>query len=335
MLFYNVTPNIVEDWNEYWAIHFCSILEFLHYHKQLSEKPSELVNYPNWSLNDLRGYVSNGYYVGSAVRGSMENWAFQYFLLNYLNSNIYSNIFDEIINNINTIYNSYIVTEIIHAEFILTGRDSVLGNDIGINECHRYIPFMDNNSIKSAILNSDFILKLTDIFGFTTGIFCEVESKYGKVNRLNYWVKKNHSLISFSIENSQVYSDGVWLNIEKVGGLDRVKIIFSNKNNIISDYQLCLNWIIQLIHDGRRLRVKSGTRIFDHFLDILISNWSKPVIGSIDIIKSYIKNKSVFLENTDINVPKLTLNYTSGYTPSLFLSENTGWRHISRSYLPY
>ena len=325
MIAHEVNQNIIEDFHEYWAIHFCSILEFLHYHKQLSEKPLELNNYPDWSLNDLRGHIPLGYYFNTAVQGSMKNWSFQYFLLNYLNSNIEFRIVDEITDCVNSIYGRYILEDISNFEFILTGRDSILGDRVGIRECNSYIPHTESSLVSNAISNSDLLLKITDKFGFSRGVFCEVESKYGKVDGLNYWAKKNHSLISFSIENNEIYGKKVWIDRVYVEGCYRVKVYFNSNTNVISDFYTCLNWINNIISTGKSFNLKRENNIFDYFIDLLISNWYQPVITTINIVKSFIKNRNSFLDGQQVNVPKLAL-YPITRKPSLFLLDNIDWR---------
>lgn len=328
MLVYNVTPNIVEDWNEYWAIHFCSILEFLHYHKQMSEKPTELVGYPNWTLNELRGHISQGYYYDIAIQGAMKNWAFQYFLVNYLNNNMGFNVVNKIVEIINGIYNSYVIRDFTQFKFILTGKDSSLSDSINIKEFNSFIPYLARNNIDYSISNSDLLLKLTDSFGYSQGVFCEVESKYGKVSGSNYWEKKNHSIVSFSVENNQTYDKGIFLQTEYLNGLSRIKIFFNSTNSVVSDFNMVLSWIIRVISEGKRFELRRGNDIFDYFIDLLIQDWNQPVTNTIDTIKSFIKNRDFFLNEQHVNVPKLNLYYVT-HKPSLFLSDNLGWRYLT------
>lgn len=203
-MWYPIKPTFIDNLYEYWAIHFCSVLEFLHYHKQMSEKALDLHTYPTWSLNDLRGHLPVNYYGSKDVFNKMRNWAFQYFLVKYLNTNLAFYIVDEIIDRINSIHKRYIINDFTNYEFILSGRDSKLSDNIKMGfTFNRCIPFnFYDKNIQNSIDNSDIILVLTDQFGFKTAVFCEVEFVANKIFGGNYWNKKNHSIVSFSVENN-------------------------------------------------------------------------------------------------------------------------------------
>ena len=77
---------IIPGHKSYWATHFCSVFECLHYHTTLEESPRKLDQFPNWSMSDLRGNLPTNFFY--YLKRWVYNWGFQYFIANYLNQKV-------------------------------------------------------------------------------------------------------------------------------------------------------------------------------------------------------------------------------------------------------
>jgi hypothetical protein len=253
---------------DYWCSHFVSILQCLHYHVNLKNSPRTLSNYPNWSLQDLRGRNSSFYM--QSIEPYLRNWSFQYFLINFLNSELGVNISIALRESITSINNFKHLEDFKFFRFESAGIDSDFSRIAYLTD---QIKFRNiNTPRKHVAFNSDLALSFTktnDGTGDKLLAFGEVEGNYGhKLLKEQFWDDKHPDLdFGIGVVSTQKpkktkknpftppTQPQITLNYFKHWSGYKAIVLIAREHNIVQDFHDAIQLLIDIYYRGPNFRV--------------------------------------------------------------------------------
>ena len=157
-----INLGIIENEKSYWANHFYSVIQCLQYHKTLQYSPRKLDNYPLSSLSDMRGNFPINFL--DSIQRYLQNWGFQYFLVNFLNQKSSHQVVETIINQISNMYNVNFSTSFSEYTFYISGNDSSLSQELQNDFTDVFPPELRNIKVNTQKLinESDICLVIKD-----------------------------------------------------------------------------------------------------------------------------------------------------------------------------
>jgi hypothetical protein len=266
MIIQPISLGILTNNKSYWANHFYSIIQTMHYHNNLKYK---LYNFD--TLSSMRGTLPLNFF--NDIEQYLKNWGFQYFLVNFLNyDNSASSIVKELIKKLSKEYNVKFSKKLTQYTFYIAGSNSKLTYQLK-DKFTELFPSELNESKgnKNNIINrSDICLVLTNPnINKKVGIFGEVEGLKGyNLNRASYWNnKQDFSVFSFGVisgNNKKVYFDNFMLN-----NVNKIPCFFEQSNPIIIDFWKTLAYMKSLFTNGiYKYNLCTKNDEFDFFLKV-------------------------------------------------------------------
>jgi len=300
-------PNsVIEESKSYWATHFCSLLECLHYHTQLQHNASHLPQYPSWSLSDMRGNLPNNFFY--MLKNHIYNWGFQYFIVNFLNQKSGSMIVEKLIEELSNSYNIKFSNNLTCYYFYISGYDSKLSIDLEsrFSEIFPRKVGLALPVIPDVIKNSDICLVLKDsVENINVGIFGEVEGHKGhKLKWESFWRNKSDYCV-FAIGVIKSECNGCYLDVFNDLNAPKVNLYFEAKHFVVDDFRQAVDYIEQLFLSGPKTMLHIKDEELGFFVDYIKNNWNKPVIELIGFIKKFI-NFNDYVGKIDGRLPFVT-----------------------------
>lgn len=273
-----INLGIIENEKLYWANHFYSAIQCLQYHKNLQYSPRRLDNYPLSSLSDMRGNFPINFFEN--IQKYLENWGFQYFLVNFLNQKSTHNIVGTIITQISEMYNVSFSTSFSEYTFYISGNDSSLSSELQNNFTDVFPSEVKNIKVNTQKLinESDICLIINKPNSYEKiALFGEIEGVYGnKLRNKSYWDKKqDFCVFSFGVtkgKNKQCYFENIHID-----GINRVCLFFEEDNYVVRDFRLTLEYIKHLFFSASSFKLKTNNDEFDFFLYLIKEYWNQPI----------------------------------------------------------
>ena len=289
-----INQGLITNNDEYWAMHFCSVLETFYYHKTL-EYSFNHTAFDNTmkSLCNFKGLFETGFLF--KLRNNLENWGLQYLLCYYLKSDIGKEILtlliDEVIQS-NGYYFSYDQSSV---EIFVTGEDS--------NKCRCIDKITRENTLVfgfedqkiehlwNSINHTDLCIIISPI-GLDNinklAIIGEVEGHSKTKNMLgnSFWVKQP-TACRFGI-GIKWEEDGI--SIQRFKTIDNgIKVIvqIGTKAYIIHDFHESITVIQILFYYGynSKFTVPKGS---EYIVSLIKDYWTKPVLDLIGMLTNMI-----------------------------------------------
>lgn len=290
---------LITNYRCYWATHFYSILQCLHYHHLLQYHPKNLNNYPLWSLCDLRGHCPLNFF--DNIQTYIKNWGFQYFLVSFLNQKLNSNVVSKLIEHIENAYDVEFVKTLDRFSFHISGHDSSIESNLSKQFSEVFPNQLNNNmfpNLNNLIKHSDICLILTNSQTQSkVGVFGEIEGVHGSKQRnASYWAKKNDFCI-FGIAvvdgPGKIYIDTVESN-----NITKIIIFIEKQNYIVEDYRYVIDIMKYLFLIGPDYTFRNTDDELDYFFNKIKKNWCMPVIKLLDDLKQYISPEDIIGMNS-------------------------------------
>ena len=283
-----LNSSIITGHKSYWATHFCSFFECLHYHT-LEESPNKLKNYPNWSLSDYRGHIPNNFFY--VLKRWVRNWGFQYFMANYLNQKVGDYIVDELLDKLSYEFGATFSRDLDKHWFYVSGVDSKLSDDLS----GRFDSIFPNKvgllppDMRKVIRNSDLCLVLKNIKeDVNVGIFGEVEGNKGyKLTTDTFWNNKSDYCV-FAIGVDKGSSKECYIDVFDYNGAPKVNIIFEAEHHVVKDFHRVLGAMENLFHNGPKTHFDPLEEEFGFFINYIKMNWDQPVSDIVDFFYKFI-----------------------------------------------
>ncbi|ENJ1524192.1 hypothetical protein AB0522_003172 [Vibrio parahaemolyticus] len=284
----SLASSIITEHKSYWATHFCSFFECLHYHT-LQESPNKLKDYPNWTLSDYRGHLPSNffYYIKQWVR----NWGFQYFMVNYLNQRVGNYIVEQLLDRLTNEFDADFSEHLDKYWFYISGVDSRLSNNLSgrFDEIFPKKSGLLPPNIDAVIRNSDLCLVLRDSEeDINVGIFGEVEGNKGyKLETANFWDDKSDYCV-FGIGVIKGSDKRCYIDTYDHAGAPKVNILFESDHYVVSDFHRVLGAMENLFLNGPRTHFDTLDEEFGFFINHIKLNWSRPVNEIVDFFYKFI-----------------------------------------------
>jgi hypothetical protein len=250
----------------YWSAHFGAILSCLHYHTLLQHRPTELKNYPHWSLSDFRGQKPLGFF--DSLKSYLKNWGLQYFLLNFLNNECARNIAVALAEGLDVLNRLDIMEDYTYYSFEMAGFDSKLTKSNNFELIDTFPPQNDENSHVSkradlgVIFSNDINSEPNPLV-----IFGEVEGNNGRSLLKPQWWENKHPDCLFGIGvvksiNSLKNKININPNLAKYGqpaiithkvpvnGSSKLVILIEQTHQIIKDFDDAIEVFRHLMYMG-------------------------------------------------------------------------------------
>lgn len=295
--------NISHKSFDYWCSHFVSILQCLHYHVNLQKSPFTLRNYPNWSLADLRG--RNSYSYVEHIEPYLRNWGFQYFLINFLNSELGTSISSALRLAIANVNNFKEYEKHKYFRFEISGRDSHLSRLSYLDTQRKFRSHIYEGD--HVAYNSDIALGLsTHMDGSGTSIlaFGEVEGNYGHQLLTDRFWDRKHPDLDFGIgvvknkepkkrkNISSLFTPQkepeITLNYYKHRGSYKAVILIKRNHNIVQDYYDAIQILRDVYYYGPECRVYHNmSQELREICFMFKAGFDTPVIELIEQFKYY------------------------------------------------
>lgn len=285
---------LIENYKSYWATHFYSILQCLHYHKNLQYHPSNLNTYPLWTLRDLRGHCPPNFF--DSIQKYIQNWGFQYFLVSFLNQKLDSDVVLKLIDKIEKIYDVKFSKELDEFSFHISGHDSNISDNLE-QQFSGVFPTTLNNMYP----NKTDLIKFSDICMILTnsktmqkvGIFGEIEGLYGnKLLNENYWGRKQDFCI-FGIGTLKGTSGKIYFDTIIKNNIHKIILLIEKEHYVIRDFNHTLEVIKYLFLYGPGYNYVSTDEEFNYLLNIIKLNWAFPIPTLLEKLKQFIYSDDV------------------------------------------
>lgn len=289
-----INLGIIENQKSYWANHFYSVIQCLQHHKNLQYSPRRLENYPLSSLSDMRGNFPTNFFEN--IQKYLENWGFQYFLVNFLNQKSSHQVVETIIEQISQRYNVEFSTSFLEYTFYISGNDSSLTpklQDYFTDVFPSELRELKVNTQK-LINESDICLIIEDSYNQEkVALFGEIEGVHGnKLRNKSYWDKKqDFCVFSFGVQkgkNKQCYFENIHID-----NINRVCLFFEEDNYVVKDFHMTLEYIKHLFYSASSFKLKTNNEEFDFFLYLIKRYWNQP-------IEQLLHQISKFLDGSDL-----------------------------------
>ncbi|EML0363877.1 hypothetical protein RI835_003272 [Providencia rettgeri] len=284
-----INSPFVPEQKSYWATHFCSIIECLHYHISLEESPRKLEHFPNWSMSDFRGNLpSNFFYY---LKRWVKNWGFQYFIVNYLNQRIGNEVVDKLILNLSNEFDIVFSREFDKYWFYISGWDSELSKQLD-SRFDKIFPEkvgLLSPNFTQVSRNSDLCLVLKNTKrDRNIGIFGEVEGNKGeKLTQSSFWNDKSDYCV-FAIGVEKGSTKACYIDVFYHTGAPKINIIFEADHFVVKDFHRTINAIELLLNNGPRATFDALDEEFGFFINHLKMNWNKPSVSLLDFFYKFI-----------------------------------------------
>ncbi|WAJ71853.1 hypothetical protein [Catenovulum adriaticum] len=283
-----LNSSIITGHKSYWATHFCSFFECLHYHT-LEESPNKLRNYPNWTLSDYRGHIPNNFF--HFLKRWVRNWGFQYFMVNYLNQKVGNYIVEELLDKLSYEFGAHFSRDLDKYWFYVSGGDSKLSDDLS----GRFDSIFPKKAgllppeMKTVIRNSDLCLVLKNTKeNVNVGIFGEVEGNKGyKLTTNTFWNNKSDYCV-FAIGVEKGSSKECYIDVFDYNGAPKVNIIFEADHYVVRDFHIVLGAMENLFQNGPRAHFDPLEEEFGFFINRIKMNWDQPVSDIVDFFYKFI-----------------------------------------------
>jgi hypothetical protein len=294
---------LITDSKAYWANHFASILECIHYHKQLQFSPSSLPAYPTWSLSDLRGNMPENFFL--VLNGYVRNWGFQYFIAQYLNQKCGSIIVEKLMERLQEYYPREFPDDLNRVWFFVSGSDSAMSNYLQENYDGIYPEVI--NGVEADIdklkRNSDLCMVISTLSeNKRLGVFGEVEGNNGyKLETRGFWSDKPlHCVFGVGVISGESKSHF----IEAYNGYDapKVNVFFESSHHVVSDFLVGVSCVENLLRTGPRTNplINSKDDELDFFVSHLRNNWNVPILDIISFLHKFIDFRDYVGKNINI-----------------------------------
>lgn len=301
-----ISSEIIESDKSYWATHFCSIFECINYHVNLNYSPRKLPQFPSCSLSDMRGnFPSNFFY---NLRGWINNWGFQYFLVHFLNQRAGNKTVEILLETLSNEFNVTFSNNLNKYWFYISGWDTHLNTKLN-GRFDKLFPEKAGilpPNIDEVIKNSDICLVLVnEADDINIGIFGEVEGNKGrKLFSLPFWNdKSDYCIFSFGVikgKSKECYADVYYYN-----GSPKVNIIYESEHFVVSDFHLAVNKLEMLFQSGPYYVVSERDEEFGFFMNYFIKNWNTPMIEILDFLYKFIDYND-YIGKVDGSLPFMT-----------------------------
>lgn len=284
-----ISVGIIENQKSYWANHFFSVIQCLDAQKGFKYSPRRIDGYPLWSLSSLRGHLPPNFF--EVVQDYLRNWGFQYFLVSYLNQKMASNLVQEVVNRLGSMYNISFSKDLKEYSFHISGNDSTLSDGLKsyFSEIFPLAAGKNKPNIDNIIANSDICLVLTSPeTNAKVGIFGEVEGVHGnRIRNQLFWDNKSDFCV-FNIgmiegKTKQCFIENVTFNDSK-----KVNLYFEKKHFVANDFSITLDWFKQLLIYGPSFSLSANNEEFDYFINCLKQKWARPACELLEHIGSFL-----------------------------------------------
>lgn len=294
---------IITDSKAYWANHFSSVLECMHFHKQLQFSPSTLPAYPTWSLSDLRGNMPENFFL--VLNGYIRNWGFQYFIAQYLNQKCGSNVVKKLMDQLQVHYPRYFPEDLNRVWFYVSGSDSIMSNYLDGNYDEIYPETINGITAEMDKLkrNSDLCMVVSTLLeDKRVGVFGEVEGNNGyKLETRSFWSGKPlHCVFGFGVIAGE--SKSHFVEVYKGFDAPKVNVFFESSHHVIRDFLGGISCIENLLRTGPRANplINNKDDELDFFVSHLMSNWNTPIIEILSFLRKFIDYRDYVGRNIDI-----------------------------------
>lgn len=319
----NSTKPIIKDSTQYWAMHFCSILETLYYHNtlQYSFNNKEFNSNEKKTLCNLRGFFGINFF--ESLRGYLYNWGLQYLLCYYLISDVGKNILIDLVDKI-LAFNGYdhITYNKSTIEIFVSGADS----NKSIDELKKEKAFVLGYKEESYDTISDLYHKIKDtdlciliepdFMEYKLAIFGEVEgNKSYKLLQDNFWSKKSPCCrfgIGVNCTKNEAVGNITTEYYETLYGDEKIVVLYiDSKFDVINDFHSAIN-IMQLLFINGPLFELPIDDSLKNIISLIKENWFSPVKDLIDLLSSMtIKSISPIIRQDQLiinSTPSIILN---------------------------
>lgn len=310
--------------HDYCFAHFAAILQCLHYQTNLAYSQGYKKKYPEWTLNDFR--ISHGLNHFHHISDYLNNWGFQYFLINFLNNPLNFNITKAITQGMSEVHGIHHLNTFPFYNFLITGADSKQTdfNLLGQVQTSPYSTPYDYHPSRHSDLALIFRHKHDEFTDQDIAIYGEVEGKYGhKLLKTDFWEgsesrkKKNrgkHPDCTFGLGvvksktisqnlgfNAKEYlagSPAITLNYVKVKDSYKIVVLLDQEHSIVQDFRDAMAIIRDILIHGPDYRVIS--RFLTPLQDachILVQGLDTPIPQLIAQFSPYTKPQRIIQAN--------------------------------------
>ncbi|MDC5408956.1 hypothetical protein OHW82_11375 [Acinetobacter baumannii] len=282
---------------EYWSSHFAAVLQCLHNHTYLKYKPHNLINYPDWSIADLRGNYE--YHFFNELQTYINNWGFQYFLLNFLNHPSSVIIVQTIAQALHDEYQAKFLSELNYYKYVMSGTDSLLTDKVLLNKTRTFLTSNSSSEVNYHIAdNSDLAIIFSNgseaNFYDSLAVYGEVEGNDGKTLLTErFWRRKHPDCLfgigitpsrshlkkfGFSKKHFKDITPSITLNWVKVDRKYKIVILIEKEHAIVQDFYDSIQAFKDILIQGRSYRAYSQFNApFKEATNILFNGLHTPI----------------------------------------------------------